>query len=185
MKIKVKNDKNYMVEVKNILYVFTTGSCSDFICKSADEELFELNEEIYRQGLSLLFLNSIENVNIKTYEILLLILLMDNKELLTDFSSNKEIRYFYEENKDLIDFCIEKILRETNTEMLDIFNLTNMYLKMKDPDAIDMEYMIVWNIFGNGICMSSWAMDHANEETIWDIIKEYTIFDEVPFSFER
>lgn len=110
---------------------------------------------------------------------------MDNKELLTDFVSNKEIRYFYEKNKNLIDFCIEKILRETNTEMLDIFNLTNIYLKMKDPDTIDEEHMIVWNIFGNGICMSSWAMHHANEETIWDIIKEYTIFDEVSFSFEK
>lgn len=41
MKIKVRNDKNYMVEVKHIPYIFTKGLCSDFICESADEELFD------------------------------------------------------------------------------------------------------------------------------------------------
>jgi len=166
-----------MDRIRNLTY-------ADFLAKTYDVKQYELSHKMYDQALSMC-LQSINYFDDKTLAMLLWILLMDNKGLIVQTNNNNPTIDFYNTNKILIDYCIEKILRETKPILGKIIYTTGWRHVPDNPYIIDMHNTLVWMLFGDGINMTCWALINSNKDTIAKDITEYCKDDSIAFVLKR
>lgn len=179
----MKEEKDYLISTCGAGRVGKINY-TDFINDDYDESQFELKTDMYSQALAIYFENS-DNCDRMSLSMLLWTLLMDNVSLINKKNLNKEMGYFYDANSVLIDYCIEKILRETKVQLGNIIYLTGWKHLPAERDIMDLRYTVVWNVFGEGICMTSWAITYSSAERIAEDINGYCQRQSIKFVLKR